>query len=323
MTFKATHAAMAGIAMLMLSAGQTAAQEWPSQPITFIVPFAAGGNTDLIARLIAPALSERLGQPVIVDNRPGAGGTTATAEVARAAPDGYTMQVGDISTHGIGPLIYEQIAYDPVTDFAPVIQATNVSLVMVANKDLGLASVADLVERAKADPDDFAYASSGIGSPQHLAFEYFKSLAGIDIVHVPYNGSAQALTDVVAGHVQVMIDGTAVPQVQSGGLTGLAVTGTERSAALPDTPTMEEAGIPGYSFMSWHGIFFPAGVPDEIVSRMNAEIRTILDSEATRKRLSDLNIDVAGGSPEDFSAHIAAQTAKLQKLIDLAGVTAQ
>ncbi|KHJ55414.1 hypothetical protein LA66_01760 [Aureimonas altamirensis] len=323
MTIRAIHAATVGIAMLTLSAGASGAQEWPSRPITFIVPFAAGGNTDLIARLIAPALSERLGQPVIVDNRPGAGGTTATAEVARAEPDGYTMQVGDISTHGIGPLIYQQIAYDPVGDFAPVIQATNVSLVMVANKDLGLTSVADLVEKAKANPDDFAYASSGIGSPQHLAFEYFKSLAGIDIVHVPYNGSAQALTDVVAGHVQVMIDGTAVPQVQSGGLAGLAVTGTARSAALPDTPTMEEAGVPGYSFSSWHGIFFPAGVPEDIVSRVNAEIRTVLESESTRKRLSDLNIDIAGGSPQEFSAHIAAQKEKLQQLIDLAKVTAQ
>lgn len=313
-------AAAAVIALGMQGAVAFAQDAWPTKPITWIVPFAPGGNTDLLARSIAPKLSEKLGQTVIVENRPGAGGTLATTQLA-AAPDGYTMQIGDISTHAISPYVYKNLTYDPIKDFKPVIQITSVSLLLVINPELKANSVADLIALVKEKPDDFSYASSGIGSPQHLAFEYFKTLAGIAPVHIPYNGSAPALTDVVAGHVQMMIDGTAIPQVKSGNLRALAVTGTEHSKALPDVPTMAEAGVKDYAFSSWHGVFFPAGVPDEIVGKVNTAIDEIIHQDDIKSKFAELNIGIAGGSPEKFATFIAAENEKMKALVASSGAT--
>ncbi|WP_454855281.1 Bug family tripartite tricarboxylate transporter substrate binding protein [Rhizobium binxianense] len=314
-------AVAAAIALGMQASAAFAQDGWPAKPITWIVPFAPGGNTDLLARSIAPKLSEKLGQPVIVENRPGAGGTLATTQLAAAAPDGYTMQIGDISTHAISPYVYKNLTYDPIKDFKPVIQITSVSLLLVVNPQLKANSVAELIALAKEEPDDLSYASSGIGSPQHLAFEYFKSLAGINPVHIPYNGSAPALTDVVAGHVQMMIDGTAVPQVKSGNLRALAVTGTERSKALPDVPTMAEAGVKDYAFASWHGVFFPAGVPDDIVGKVNAAIDEIIHQDDVKNKFAELNIGVAGGSPAKFAEFVAAENEKMKALVASSGAT--
>lgn len=313
-------ASVAVLAALSLGMPQASAQaDWPTKPVTLIVPFAPGGNTDLIARLIAPKLGEKLGQSIIVENRPGAGGTIATTEVAAATPDGYTMQIGDISTHAISPNVYKSLTYDPLADFAPIIQITSVSLLLVANPDLPADNVQELLELARNDPDSVAYASSGIGSPQHLAFEYLKSLTGLDTVHIPYNGSAPALTDVIAGHVQVMIDGTAVPHVNNGALKALAVTGTQRSATLPDVPTMQEAGVDGFSFTSWHGVMYPAGVPEEIVETVNTAINEILAEEDVKTRLAELNIGIAGGSPQAFTDFIVAEHSKLKTLVEISG----
>ncbi len=311
----------AAVVSVLCGSAASAQDAWPIKPITWIVPFAPGGNTDLLARTIAPKLSEKLGQSVIVENRPGAGGTIATTELASAAPDGYTMQIGDISTHAISPYVYKKLTYDPIKDFKPVVQITSVSLLLVVNPQVKANSVAELIALAKEDPDSLAYASSGNGSPQHLAFEYFKKLAGIEPVHIPYNGSAPALTDVVAGHVQMMIDGTAVPQVKSGNLRALAVTGTERSKAMPDVPTMAEAGVKDYAFASWHGVFYPAGVSDEIVGKVNTAINEIINEDEVRNRFAELNIGIAGGSPQKFAEFVSAENEKMKALVESSGAT--
>lgn len=309
------------IAFGMQASPSVAQDRWPAKPITLIVPFAPGGNTDLLARTIAPKLSEKLGKSVIVENRPGAGGTLATTQLASAASDGYTMQIGDVSTHAISPYVYKKLTYDPIKNFKPVIQITSVSLLLVVNPQIKANAVSDLIALVKAKPDCFSYASSGNGSPQHLAFEYFKTLAGIAPVHIPYNGSAPALTDVVAGHVQMIIDGTAVPQVKSGNLRALAVTGTERSKALPDVPTMAEAGMKDYAFSSWHGVFYPSGVSDEIVGKVNAAIDEIIHQDDVKAKFADLNIGVAGGSPAKFAQFIAAENEKMKALVASSGAT--
>lgn len=313
-------AAMMGAVALSISTA-SAQQDWPTKPITLIVPFAPGGNTDLIARTIAPKLGEKLGQSVIVENRPGAGGTIATTELASAPADGYTMQIGDISTHAISPHVYKGLTYDPIEDFEPIIQITSVSLLLVVNPQVKADNVQELIDLAKSDPDSVAYASSGNGSPQHLAFEYLKTLTGIDPVHIPYNGSAPALTDVIAGHVPMMIDGTAVPHVKSGTLRALAVTGNERSATLPDVPTMQEAGVKDFSFTSWHGMMYPAGVPHDIVIKVNSAVDEILKEQEIKDRFAELNIGLAGGSSEEFVEFVAAENAKMKSLVDAAGVT--
>lgn len=318
-----TAAALAAAAVSLLPGG-VAAQDgaaWPQQQITIVVPFAPGGNTDLIARAIAQPLGEKLGQTVIVDNRPGAGGTIGTAEVAAAEPDGYTMQIGDISTHGISPVLYPSLSYDPIADFQPLIQITTVPLLLVVNPQVPVESVEELVAFARSEPDGLIYASSGIGSPQHLAFEYFRSAADFEATHIPYNGAAPAQTDLIGGHVQAMIDGTAVPAVQDGSLRALAITGTERSAVLPDVPTMQEEGLTDFEFASWHGILFPAGVPEEIVQRTNDAINEILEDETIRERFAALNINLAGGSPEDFASLIVAESEKMRELVELSGAT--
>ena len=312
--------AIAATIALGLQAQAISAQDkWPVKPITLIVPFAPGGNTDLIARTIAPKLSEKLGQSVIVENQPGAGGTIATTALKSATPDGYTMAIGDISTHAISPHVYKNLTYDPIKDFQPIIQITSVPLLFVVSPEIKANTVGELIALVKKEPDSFSYASSGNGSPQHLAFEYFKSLTGINPVHIPYNGSAPALTDVIAGHVQMMIDGTAVPHAKNGALRALAVTGTKRSQALPDVPTMAEAGVKDYAFASWHGVFYPAGVPAEIVDRVNAALDEAIKQDDVKKRFAELNIGIAGGSPKQFVDFIVTENDKMKQLVEASG----
>lgn len=295
---------------------------WPARTVRLVVPYPAGGNVDLLGRLIGPKLGEALGQSVIIENKPGAGGAVGAAEVARAEPDGHTVLIGDIATHAINPAMNDNLAYRPLESFAPVVRLTSVSLLLVVNPKHEAKSVGELVAFAKRNPGKLDYASAGPGTPQQLAFEYLKSLTGIEAVHVPYKGSAPAINDLVGGHVSAMIDGTAVPFVRDGALRGLAVTGPRRSQALPDVPTMSEAGVPGYAFASWHGVFVPAGTPGEIVSRLNAEINRIISDPVIRDRLASLNIDLVGGSPGEFDAFIRAETEKIRELVRLSGAKA-
>jgi tripartite-type tricarboxylate transporter receptor subunit TctC len=315
--------AFASAASFVVAAAEVMAQPaWPARTIRLVVPYPAGGNVDLLGRLIGPKLSEALGQSVIIDNKPGAGGAIGAGEVARAEPDGHTLLIGDIATHAINPAVNDNLAYRPLESFVPVVRLTSVSLLLVVNPKHEAKSVAELIAFAKGNPGKLDYASAGAGTPQQLAFEYLKSLTGIQAVHVPYKGSAPAINDLIGGHVSAMIDGTAVPFVRDGALRGLAVTGPQRSQALPDVPTMSEAGVPGYAFASWHGLFAPAGTPGTVVSRLNAEVNKIIADPAVRERLAGLNIDLVGGPPNEFEAFIRTEADKIRELVRLSGAKA-
>lgn len=292
---------------------------WPTKAIRFVVPYPAGGNSDLLARLVGQRLTEGLGQPVVIDNRGGAGGAIGAAEAARAEPDGYTLLLGDIATHAINPAIMEKMNYKPES-LTPVVRLSSVSLLLVVYSKFEAKSVGDLVKLAKEKPGTLNFASSGAGSAQHLAFEYFKSKAGIDMVHVPYKGSAPAMNDLIGGQIPAMIDGTAVPHVKDGLLRALAVTGTKRSPVLPEVPTMQEAGVAGYEYVSWHGMFVPAGTPAPIIERLNTEVNKILKDPVVRERMATLNIDLVGGTSDEFAAFIRAEASKVRDIAKASGI---
>jgi tripartite-type tricarboxylate transporter receptor subunit TctC len=300
-------------------AGASAQPAWPSKPLRFVVPYPAGGNSDLLARLVSQRLGEALGQSVIVDNKGGAGGAIGTAEAARAEPDGYTLLLGDIATHAINPAIMAKMIYKPES-LTPVVRLSSVSLLLVVYPKFEAKTVGDLIKLAKAQPGTLNFASSGAGSAQHLAFEYFKSKAGIDMVHVPYKGSAPAMNDLLGGQIPAMIDGTAVPHVKDGLLRALAVTGPKRSPVLPDVPTMQEAGVPGYEYVSWHGMFVPAGTPAPIIERLNTEVNKVLKDPVVRERMAALNIDLVGGTPDEFAAFIRAEAGKVRDIAKASGI---
>lgn len=306
-----------------LWAAPAAAQApWPSKPIRLVVPYPAGGNVDLLGRLIGPKLSEALGQPVVIDNKPGAAGAIGTADAAHAEPDGHTLLIGDIATHAINPALQDKLSYRPMEDFTPVIRLTSVSLLLVVNPKGPAKDLAELVAFGKANPDKLTYASAGLGTPQHLAFELLKAKTGMLGTHVPYRGSAPAINDLVAGHVTAMIDGTAVPMAREGALRALGVTGAKRSAALPDVPAIAEAGALGYEFASWHGLFVPAKTPAAIVERLNAELNKVVADPAVRERMAALNIDLVGGTPAAFSDFIKAEAGKIAELVRISGAKA-
>jgi tripartite-type tricarboxylate transporter receptor subunit TctC len=287
-----------------------------------VVPYPAGGNVDLLGRLIGPKLSEALGQTIVIDNKPGAAGAIGATDAARSEPDGHTLLIGDIATHAITPALQDKLPYNPLTDFAPVMRLTSVSLLLVINPKNPAKDLAALLADAKANPEKVTYASAGVGTPQQLAFELLKEKTGIKATHVPYRGSAPAINDVIAGHVTAMIDGTAVPMAREGTLRALAVTGAKRSAAMPDVPTVAEAGVPGYEFASWHGVFVPAGTPPAVVERLNAELNKIVADPAVRERMAALNIELVGGTSAAFGDFIKAETGKIAELVRISGAKA-
>jgi tripartite-type tricarboxylate transporter receptor subunit TctC len=286
------------------------------------VPYPAGGNVDLLGRLIGPKLSEALGQTIVIDNKPGAAGAIGATDAARAEPDGHTLLIGDIATHAITPALQDKLAYRPIEDFNPVMRLTSVSLLLVVNPKNPAKDLAALIAEAKANPDKVTYASAGVGSPHQLAFELLKEKTGIKATHVPYRGSAPAINDVIAGHVTAMIDGTAVPMAREGTLRALAVTGAKRSAAMPDVPTVAEAGVPGYEFASWHGVFVPAGTPPAVVERLNAELNKIVADPTVRERMAALNIELVGGTSAAFGDFIKAEAGKIAELVRISGAKA-
>jgi tripartite-type tricarboxylate transporter receptor subunit TctC len=297
------------------------AQAYPNHPIRLVVPFPAGGTTDILARAAAQKLIEALGQPVVVDNRPGAGGNIGADLVAKSAPDGYTLLMGTVGTHAINPSRYAKMPYDHVKDFVPVVLVAGVPNVLVVNPSVPVNSVADLIKLAKSKPGEINFASSGSGTSIHLSGELFKTMAGVDMTHVPYKGSAPALTDLIGGQVQLMFDNlpSALPQIKGGKLRAIAVTSLKRAPVLPDVPTIAESGLPGFEASSWFGVLAPAGTPAPVVAKLNAEVNKWLQSPEARDQLLAQGAAAAGGTPEQFAAHIRAETEKWAKVVKASG----
>jgi tripartite-type tricarboxylate transporter receptor subunit TctC len=314
-------AALAAAAALSCAPGALAQGAYPSKPIRLVVPFPAGGTTDILARAAAQRLTEAFGQQVIVDNRPGAGGNIGSELVAKAPNDGYTLLMGTVGTHAINASLYAKMPYDHVKDFVPVVLVAGVPNVLVVHPSVPANTVQELIAYGKANPGKLNFASSGSGTSIHLAGELFKVSTGLQMQHVPYKGSAPALTDLMGGQVQLMFDNlpSALPHIKAGKLRALAVTSAARAPALPDVPTVAESGLPGFEATSWFGILAPAGTPPEVVAKLNGELaRWIATPEAKEKMLAQ-GANAAGGTPEDFANHIAAETAKWAKVVKASG----
>ncbi len=316
----ARFATAVAIATLSLQAhAQT--QAWPSKPIRYVVPFAAGGSTDIMGRTIAEKLSVALGQPVVVENKPGAGGGLGAAEVAKAAPDGYTIMGGTISTHAINASLYKDLPYDPVKDFVAITLIARVPNMLVVNNDVKAKDVAELIKLMKANPGKWNFASAGNGTSQHLSGELFKGMAGVEMQHIPYKGSPPALTDVMGGSVSMTFDNitTAWPLAKAGKLRALAVTTAKRSPVAPEVPTLAESGLPGYEVGSWQGVFAPAGVPPAIVARLNTEIVKIINMPDVQKKIIDLGAEPVGDTAEQFGAFVKTEVVKWGDVVKKSG----
>jgi tripartite-type tricarboxylate transporter receptor subunit TctC len=304
-------------AVLLLLAPLTGAQQYPTKPIRLIVPFPAAGTTDIVGRIIAEYTGKVLGQQIIVDNRPGAGGNLGTELAMRAAADGYTLILCTIGTCAINASIYPTLNFDMTRDFAPVILAGGVSNVLAVNNELKARNVKELVALAKASPGKLIYGSSGYGSSPHLSAELFKSMAGVDITHVPYKGSAPAILDLRGGKIQMFFDNapSILPQIKGGAVRALATTGAKRSRALPDVPTMEEQGFKGFVISPWWGVLAPAKTPPAIITTLNQAMNQVLSNPEVIKKFEDVDLDVWGGTPEQLGAMIKSETAKWGKLV--------
>jgi tripartite-type tricarboxylate transporter receptor subunit TctC len=299
------------------------AQSYPVKPVRMIMPFPAGGASDILARIIAAELSKALGQNMIIDNRGGAAGNIGTEIAARAAPDGYTIALGNISTHSINPALYK-LPHDVVRDFAPIGIIGVVTNMLVVHPSIPARSVRDLLALARARPGQVDYASAGSGSPAHLAGAMFNALAGVKLNHIPYKGNAPATSDLVAGHVGVMFNAmpAAVPHVQAKRLRALAVTTATRSRGAPDVPTIAEAGVPGYDLSAWHGLFAPAGTPRPIVDRLSAEMAKAVRIPAVAERLIALGTEPVGNTPDEFAAIVRADLVRYAKAVADSGAKA-
>ena len=315
-------AAMTMIAML----GATAAfaQPYPSKPIRIVVPYPPGGFNDTLGRTLAAKFTESWGQPAVVENKPGGNTLIGSDFVAKSAPDGYTLLVVAFP-FSVVPSLFKTMPYDTVKDFAPVILAATSPNLLVVNPQLPVKSVGELVALAKAKPGTLSYASTGNGSSNHISMELFKTLAGVDIVHIPYKGSAPAVTDLLGGQVMLMFDNVpnVLPQVKAGRLRALGTSGAQRSALAPDVPTVAEAGVPGYELTVWFGLVAPAGTPREVVQKLNAEVAKILAMPDVRERFMAQGVEPLGSTPEQFGEHIKAQMTKWSKVVRDAGVKAE
>ena len=298
------------------------AETWPTRPIRFIVPFAPGGGGDVVGRIIGQRMSEQLGKPLVIDNRAGGGGTLGCELAAKAAPDGYTLLLGNVGPIAVGPALYPKLAYDPVRDFAPVTMIASFPNLLVANPGLPFKTVPELVAYAKSRPGTLNFASAGAGTSTHLAGELFKSVAGIDVVHVPYKGGAAAMTDIIAGQVAYYF-GTmpsSMPLAKAGKLRALAVTSLTRSPAAPEVPTIAESGYPKFETAAWYGLMFPTGTPREIVARTNAATMVVLALPDIRERLVHEGSEPLGSTPAQFGAYIKAEIAKWSAVVKAANL---
>jgi len=297
--------------------------DYPTRPVRIIVPFAPGGSTDVVARVLAEKLGAELKGSFVVDNRAGAGGNIGADAVAKSAPDGYTLLMATTGVLAINQHLYKSMPYDPDRDFTPVSYTSLITNILVVNPDVAARSPAELVSLAKAKPGALTFASSGAGSSTHLSGELFKALAAVDILHVPYKGSSQALIDVMAGQVTMLFDNapSALPFVQQGKLRALAVTSTKRLPNLPDVPTLEEAGVKGYESLSWSGIVAPAGTPRRVIEKLNAAIDRILRDPDVKQRFAGLGVEPVGGPPEAFTRQIRSESEKWGKVVRTANIT--
>ena len=311
---------IAALALAMLASGAHA-QAWPTKPIKWVVPFAPGGTTDILARTIGDKLAIALGQPVIIENKPGAGGGVGADYTAKAPADGYTIMGGTISTHAINASLYKSLPYDPVKDFAPITLIARVPNMLVVNPDVPAKNVAELIALMKASPAKYTFASSGNGTSQHLSGELFKTMAGVEMQHIPYKGSPPALQDVVGGQVTMTFDNitTAWPLAKGGKLRALAVTTAKRSSVAPEVPTLAESGLAGYEVGSWQGVFAPAGTPPEIVKRLNAEIVKIIRMPDVNEKLTALGAEPVGNTPEEFGALVRGEVGKWADVVKKSG----
>jgi len=314
-------------ALFLCVAGLSHAQSnsvYPAKPIHLIVPFPPGGGNDTVARAIAQQISPELGQPVVIDNRPGAGGAVGAELAAKSAPDGYTLFLAGVGSHVVNPNVHK-VPYDPVKDFAPITLIASAPSVLVVNPKVPTQNIAEFTAYARANPGKLNYASNGAGSAAQLAAAMYETMAGVKMVHVPYKGIAPALTDLLGGEVQLMF-GTVValvPHIQAGRLRALAVTGKKRSALLPDVPTLRESGLPEYEAGSWYGIEAPAGTPRPIIDQLNAVIVKALRQPDVAKRLATEGAEVIGSTPEEFGAHIKAEGERVAKIVRAAGIKAE
>jgi tripartite-type tricarboxylate transporter receptor subunit TctC len=315
---------LALICALGLFPGHANAQQWPTRVVKFVVPFAAGGTTDILGRLMAQRLSEEYGQQFIIENKAGAGGNIGADAVAKAAPDGYTFVVGTPGPHVINQFLYKNQPFDGAKDLAPVMVIARVPNLISVHPDVKAKSLKELIDLVKAQPGKLSYATAGIGGTGHVAMELLKSMTGMDIVHVPYRGSAPSLTDVVGGRVEVSSDNLPAvqPFVEAGKLRALAVTTTKRWPELPDVPTVTEAGVPGYEASAWFTIAAPAKTPREIIDKMNASMNKYISEPEMITKMRKLGAEPFGGSPEDMAKLIAEETVKWKKVIDSAGMKA-
>ncbi|MGE4338763.1 MAG: Bug family tripartite tricarboxylate transporter substrate binding protein [Pigmentiphaga sp.] len=302
----------------MAATPASAASSWPDKPIKLVVPYPPGGGTDIAARLLATEMQKSLGQGVIVENRPGGSTVIGTAHVAQADPDGYT--IGLITdSHAINPHTVDKLPYDPEKDFAPISQLVSVPFVMVTSRKIGVKSVQELVVKAKANPGTINYASIGNATPHSLAMEWFKDMAGVEMVHIPYTGVAPALNDIVGNQVDVMFTGTSsgLPHAQNGNLDAIAVSSARRSAIAPDIPTVAESGYPDFEFMTWYGLVAPAGTPEAVVKKLSEAVRDGMRQPTVTERLASLGVDVATSTPPEFAATIRQATDRYAKLTQL------
>ena len=307
-------------AALLLLAGAAAAQS--GRPIRLIVPYPPGGNVDITARIVGPALGEVLGQTVVVDNRSGAGGNLGAALVAKAPPDGHTLLMGSSAPLAINPIVIKDTPYDPLKDFAPVSRVHVVPLVVLAGPKSGIASVKDLIERAKASPGQLAAASAGVGTTNHFGIELFNSMTGVRLLHVPYKGSGPALAEMLGGQVPVMFDqlSASIGYVRDGRLQALAVASARRSSVLPNVPTLDESGLKGYEATTFIGLAAPVATPRAVIARLNAAARKVMDSAAVAERFRALGADPGASSPEEFAKQIRDELAKWRNLAQRAGL---
>ncbi|MEO8203142.1 MAG: tripartite tricarboxylate transporter substrate binding protein [Betaproteobacteria bacterium] len=309
-------------AALVLGASAAQAQ-FPARPIHFVSPWAPGGANDILARAIGNEISKSLGQPVIIENKPGASGTTGTATVAKAAPDGYTITLGSTPSYATAKSMYPALPYDPIRDFAPVTLVARVSNLLVVHPSVPATSVKELIAYAKANPGKLNFTSVGSGSTPHLSAELFKMLAGVEMNHVPYKGTAPALIDLIAGRVELAFEGTPalLPHVRANAVRALGITSARRSPLLPDVPSISET-LPGFDVNVWYAVFAPAATPPEVVTRLNGAIVASLRTPVLSKQLGDLGAELVGSSPEELGAYLRAETAKWEKVIRAAGIKA-